>query len=73
MHVSQLSKIQSIPGVLAVQSPHFWTLCSGKFTGGLKIEVSFNCDPRYILLTTKSMLAQLGIEDAYIQIDYPTS
>lgn len=66
-------KIQQIPGVLSVQSPHFWTLCSEKFVGGIKIEVSFNCDPRYVSMTARSLLSRVGINDAYIQIDFPLS
>jgi len=66
-------KIQQIPGVLSVQSPHFWTLCSERYVGGIKIEVSFNCDPRYVTLTAKSLFKQIGVEDLYIQIDFPTS
>lgn len=64
-------RIQQIPGVLSVQSPHFWTLSSEKFTGGIKIEVSFNCDPRLVSNHTKQLFAQIGIEDLYIQIDFP--
>jgi solute carrier family 30 (zinc transporter), member 5/7 len=49
-----------MPGVLSVQSPHFWTLSSDNFVGGIKIEVSFNCDPRYVSNTVKSMFAQVS-------------
>ncbi|RNA01757.1 zinc transporter 7 [Brachionus plicatilis] len=52
-------QIQDIPGVLSVQAPHFWTLSSDKFCGGIKIEVSFNCDPRYVSLKTRSLLTQV--------------
>lgn len=64
-------RIQKIPGVLSVQSPHFWTLSSEKFTGGIKIEVSFNCDPRLVANTTRQLFSQIGIHDLYIQIDFP--
>lgn len=53
------NQIQEIPGVLSVQSPHFWTLSSDKFCGGIKIEVSFNCDPRYVSQKTRSLLTQV--------------
>lgn len=66
-------RIQQIPGVVSVQSPHFWTLSSDRYCGGIKIEVSFNCDPRYVTQTVKSMLSQIGIQDVYIQIDFPSS
>lgn len=65
------SRIQQIPGVLSVQSPHFWTLSSEKFTGGIKIEVSFNCDPRMVANTTRQLFTQIGIDDLYVQIDFP--
>lgn len=66
-------KIQQLPGVLSVQSPHFWTLSSDKFMGGIKIEVSFNCDPRYVMQTVKSYFAQIGIHEVYVQIDFPNN
>lgn len=52
-------RIQQIPGVVSVQSPHFWTLSSDRFCGGIKIEVSFNCDPRYVTQTVRQMLLQV--------------
>lgn len=64
-------RIQEIPGVLSVQSPHFWTLSSERFTGGIKIEVSFNCDPRLVSNTTRQIFSQIGVTDLYIQIDFP--
>lgn len=64
-------RISQIPGVLSVQSPHFWTLSSEKFTGGIKIEVSFNCDPRLVANTTRQLFSQIGVHDLYIQIDFP--
>lgn len=66
-------KIQQIQGVLSVQSPHFWTLSSDKYVGGIKIEVSFNCDPRFVSMTARSLLSKIGINDVYIQIDFPSS
>jgi hypothetical protein len=32
-----------------VQETHFWTLCSNYYCGGLKLEVSANADPKYIV------------------------
>jgi zinc transporter 5/7 len=52
-------QIQQLPGVVSVQSPHFWTLSTDKYVGGIKIEVSFNCDPRYIMMTVRTMLSQV--------------
>lgn len=66
-------RITQIPGVLSVQSPHFWTLSSEKFTGGIKIEVSFNCDPRMVSNHARQYFSQIGISDLYIQIDFPHS
>ncbi len=56
-------KIQQIQGVLSVQSPHFWTLSSDKYVGGIKIEVSFNCDPRFVSMTARSLLSKVRIID----------
>jgi hypothetical protein len=33
----------------AIQETHFWTLCSNYYCGGLKLEVSANADPKYIV------------------------
>lgn len=53
---------------MSVQSPHFWSLSSDKYVGGIKIEVSFNCDPRYVTMSVRSMLAQV-IRFFLIKID----
>lgn len=63
-------KISQIEGVISVQSPHFWTLCSEKYVGAIRIEAKLNYDPRYLLSTIKSLFLQIGVQDIYIQIDY---
>jgi hypothetical protein len=34
---------------IIIQETHFWTLCSNYYCGGLKLEVSANADPKYIV------------------------
>ena len=48
--VFQVSQLQ---GVLNVQEPHFWTLCSNYYVGGLKLEVANDADPKYIISHTQ--------------------
>ena len=38
-----------LEGVQGVQEPHFWTLCSNYYSGGLKLEVTANADPKYVI------------------------
>ena len=42
-------KVMQLEGVQGVQETHFWTLCSNYYCGGLKIEVTANADPKYVI------------------------
>jgi len=46
-------KVTGLAGVYAVQEPHFWTLCSDVYVGALKLEVSKNVDPKYVVTHTR--------------------
>ena len=64
-------KTASLPGVLSVQEPHFWTLCTNHYVGNLKLEVAAHVtDPRYILSATKNIFQSAGIRDMYVQLEY---
>lgn len=66
-----VQRVASLPGVLSVQEPHFWTLCSNHYVGNLKLEVAAHVtDPRYILSATKSIFQSAGIRDMYVQLEY---
>jgi zinc transporter 5/7 len=45
--------VSQIHGVLNVQEPHFWTLCSNYYVGALKLEVANDADPKYVISHTQ--------------------
>lgn len=57
-------------GVQSVQEPHFWTLCSDIYVGALKLEVSRNVDPKYVVANTQMIFAAVGVRQLYVQLDY---
>lgn len=63
-------KVVSLPGVYSVQEPHFWTLCSEVYVGALKLEVSKNVDPKYVVSHTQMIFASVGVRQLYVQLDY---
>lgn len=58
-------KINQIEGVISVQSPHFWTLCSDKYVGAIRVEAKLNYDPRYLLSSIKSLFLQVSLFFVY--------
>lgn len=63
-------KVVSLTGVYSVQDPHFWTLCSDFYVGALKLEVSKNVDPKYVVSHTQMIFASVGVKQLYVQLDY---
>lgn len=63
-------KVVSLAGVYSVQEPHFWTLCSDVYVGGLKLEVSKNVDAKYVVSHTQMIFASVGVRQLYVQLDY---
>ncbi|XP_046401699.1 zinc transporter 7 [Ischnura elegans] len=63
-------RVLQLPGVLGVHECHFWTLCSDVFVGALKVEVSPSSDARYIVSSTHSIFAAVGVRQLYVQVDY---
>ncbi|KAL3288431.1 hypothetical protein HHI36_002877 [Cryptolaemus montrouzieri] len=63
-------KVVSLPGVYSIQEPHFWTLCSEVYVGGVKLEVSKNVDPKYVTSHTQMIFASVGVRHLYVQLDY---
>lgn len=63
-------QVMQLEGVLSLQEPHFWTLCSEVYVGSVKVEVANNADPRYVLSHTHSIFAQIGVKQLYVQIDF---
>lgn len=63
-------KVTGLAGVYSVQEPHFWTLCSEVYVGAIKLEVSKNVDPRYVVQHTRMIFEAIGVRQINIQLDY---
>lgn len=63
-------RVASLDGVLSVQEPHFWTLCSDVYVGAIKLEVARAADARYIQAQTHSIFAAVGVRKLYVQLDH---
>ena len=59
-----------LQGVQGVQEPHFWTLCSNFYVGGLKLEVSRDADPKYVISHTQMIFRAVGVSQLFVQLDY---
>ncbi|EEB14912.1 Metal tolerance protein C2, putative [Pediculus humanus corporis] len=66
------NKVMQLAGVYSVQEPHFWTLCSNTYVGGIKLEVSKSADHKYIIRHTHMIFAEIGIKQLYVQLDFPS-
>lgn len=64
-----LQKVSEQEGVLEVNDPHFWVLCSGTYVGTLRLEVLPGTDCKRLLKITRSMLNQAGIQRTIIEIN----
>lgn len=63
-------KVTGLAGVYTVQEPHFWTLCSDVYVGAIKLEVSKNVDPKYVVTHTRMIFESVGVKHIYVQLDY---
>lgn len=63
-------KVTGLAGVYSVQEPHFWTLCSDVYIGAIKLEVSKNVDPKYVVSHTRMIFEAIGIKQITVQLDY---
>ena len=62
-------KVMQLQGVFSVQEPHFWTLCTDVYVGGVKLEVSSRADPKYITSHTQMIFQAVGVQQLYVQLD----
>ena len=53
-----------------IQEPHFWTLCSNNYCGGLKLKVSRDVNPEYVISHTQTILRNVGVNQLYVQLEY---
>lgn len=64
------NKVTQLQGVQGVQEPHFWTLCSNYYVGGVKLEVAKDCDPKYVISHTQMIFRSVGVNQLYVQLEY---
>jgi len=64
------NKVMQIHGVHGVHATHFWTLCSNSYVGGLKLEVSHDADPKYVISHTQMIFRDIGVRELFVQLDY---
>lgn len=66
-------QVLQLHGVQGVQETRFWTLCSNYYVGGLKLEVSAEADPKYVVSHTQMIFRSVGVTQLYVQLDYEHS
>lgn len=64
------NKVLQLEGVEGVQETHFWTVCSGYYAGGIKLEVSANADAKYVTSHAQFIFRGIGVTQMYVQLDY---
>jgi len=64
------NKVANLEGVQGVQETNFWTLCTNYYAGGVKIEVSKDADPKYVVTSTQMIFRAAGVTQLYVQLDY---
>jgi len=67
------NKVASLQGVQGVHETNFWTLCTNVYVGGVKIEVSRDADPKYVVTHTQLIFRAVGVTQLYVQLDYEQS
>jgi len=67
------NKVASLQGVQGVHETNFWTLCTNYYVGGVKIEVSRDADPKYVVTHTQLIFRAVGVTQLYVQLDYEQS
>jgi len=62
-------EVMQLEGVFGVGEPHFWTLCSNYYCGGLKLEVTSTADHRHIISQTQIIFRSVNVSQLYVQLD----
>jgi zinc transporter 5/7 len=63
-------RITSIEGVYSIHEAHFWTLCTDKYVGSLRIEVSRTADYGYVQSAVRSIFTAIGVKQVYLEIHF---
>jgi len=59
-----------LEGVRSVQEPHFWTLCTDKYVGALKLELMPEADARYVTHRTQQIFQAIGVKNLHVHLDF---
>nr|CAG4642638.1 EOG090X09D3 [Evadne anonyx] len=59
-----------LEGVRSVQEPHFWTLCTDKYIGALKLELMPEADARYVTHRTQQIFQAIGVNNLHVHLDF---
>lgn len=62
-------RVCQLEGVVSVQDPHFWTLCSKNFVGSIRVLVSPQADASNVLSQTHGLFNQIGVKQLYVQLE----
>lgn len=68
-----LQRVSALDGVLSIQEPHFWALCTDKYIGSLRVEVRRNVDYNYIQSMIRGIFAGIEVKQVYIEIHFSPS
>ena len=63
-------QVNELDGVLQIQDPHCWTLCSGTYIGSLRLDVLPGNDAVRLVAMAKSILKQAGISQVTIEVNF---
>nr|CAG4650305.1 EOG090X09D3 [Sida crystallina] len=63
-------RVAQLDGVLSVQEPHFWTLCSNVYVGALKLELTPRADARYVTQNAQAIFQNIGVNQLHVHLDY---
>nr|SVE86240.1 EOG090X09D3 [Daphnia similis]SVE87493.1 EOG090X09D3 [Daphnia similis] len=63
-------QVARLDGVRSVQEPHFWTLCSEKYIGALKLELKPEADARYVTHRTQQIFQAIGVKELHVHLDF---
>lgn len=59
-----------LEGVRSVQEPHFWTLCTDKYIGALKLELMPEADARYVTHRSQQIFQAIGVNNLHVHLDF---
>lgn len=52
------------------QEPHFWTLCTDKYIGALKLELMPEADARYVTHRSQQIFQAIGVNNLHVHLDF---